>query len=79
MKSADIRVLAAVMYLIFSVSAQGQETSIQTARAAQNSSQEILPRLVKFSGTLLDAENRPMSQGPLDVTFALYARQTGAA
>lgn len=79
MKFADIRVLAAVICLIFTVSAQAQETSSQTAKATGTSSQEIVPRLVKFSGTLLDAENRPMSQGPLGVTFALYAQQTGGA
>jgi hypothetical protein len=79
MKFADIRVVAAVICLIFTVSAQAQETSGQTAKAAGPSSQEIVPRLVKFGGTLLDAENRPMSQEPLGVTFALYAQQTGGA
>ena len=37
-----------------------------------------VPRLVKFSGTLVDAQERPLT-GPVGVTFALYAQQTGGA
>jgi hypothetical protein len=37
-----------------------------------------VPRLIKFSGTLLDAQGQPM-KSPAGVTFALYARQAGDA
>jgi hypothetical protein len=37
-----------------------------------------VPRLIKFSGTLLDAQDRPLA-GPVGVTFALHAQQTGGA
>ena len=37
-----------------------------------------VPRLIKFSGTLLDDQSRPLA-GPVGVTFALYAQQNGGA
>lgn len=51
--------------------AQQAPTNGQTANAA-------VPRLIKFSGMLLDEQRRPMA-GPVGVTFALYAEQAGGA
>jgi endosialidase-like protein len=51
---------------------QSATTSAPSASAA------LVPRLIKFTGTLLDAQNRPMA-GPVGVTFALYAQQRGGA
>jgi hypothetical protein len=39
----------------------------------------MVPRVIKFSGTLLDAQDKPIVTGPVGVTFALYAEQTGGA
>lgn len=79
MKSANIHVLVVTACLIFATAVQAQEVSSQTAAAAQASSQTIVPPLVKFSGTLLDAQNRPLAAGLVGLTFALYAQQTGGA
>jgi hypothetical protein len=38
----------------------------------------VVPRLIKFSGTLLDEQGRAM-RGPIGVTFELYAQQSGGA
>jgi hypothetical protein len=38
----------------------------------------IVPRLIKFSGTLLDEQGQPM-KSPVGVTFALYGQQSGSA
>jgi hypothetical protein len=46
--------------------------------AASSASAAEVPRLIKFSGTLLDAQDRPLA-GPVGVTFALHAQQTGGA
>jgi hypothetical protein len=48
------------------------------ASPAPSASAAEVPRLIKFSGTLLDAQDRPMA-GPVGVTFALHAQQTGGA
>ena len=54
-------------------SASQSELSPTSAAAAAE-----VPRLIKFSGTLLDDQSRPMA-GPVGVTFALYAQQSGGA
>jgi hypothetical protein len=41
-----------------------------------SSSQAIVPRLMKFSGVLLDTLGKPLS-GPVDVTFTLYNTEAG--
>jgi hypothetical protein len=38
----------------------------------------IVPRLIKFSGTLVDEQAQPL-KSPAGVTFALYAQQSGGA
>ena len=85
MKSPNMQVAVVVAGLLFAVAARAQEPSRPSATAQATASEArpapsetIIPRLVKFSGTLLDAQERPMI-GPVGVTFALYARQTGGA
>src|SRR5216684_1899087 len=85
MKSPNMQVAVVVAGLLFAVAAQAQEPSRPNATAQATASEArlvpsetIIPRLVKFSGTLLDAQERPMA-GPVGVTFALYARQMGGA
>jgi Chaperone of endosialidase len=41
-------------------------------------SQTVVPRLIKFSGILSDLSGKPVT-GPVDVTFSLYAEQSGGA
>src|SRR6266481_4577381 len=66
------------MLLAPALLAQSPDSANQsTASPAQPSTAEV-PRLIKFSGTLLDAQDRPMA-GPVGVTFALHAQQTGGA
>jgi hypothetical protein len=57
--------------------AQSPDSANQSAASPAASAAEV-PRLIKFSGTLLDAQDRPMA-GPVGVTFALHAQQTGGA
>jgi hypothetical protein len=85
MKSLKIGVATALVCLVSVVAAQAQEGSKQSATqqaatngAAQAPSPTVVPRLIKFSGTLLDAQQRPLA-GPVGVTFALYAQQAGGA
>ena len=58
------------------VRAQAQSSGNQNVSAA---SVTVVPQLIKFSGTLLDAQNKPIATGPVSVTFAFYAEQTGGA
>jgi hypothetical protein len=58
------------------VRAQAQSSGNQNVPAA---SVTVVPQLIKFSGTLLDAQNKPIATGPVSVTFAFYAEQTGGA
>jgi hypothetical protein len=53
------------------LSAQQNELSSMTVPASASS----VPRLIKFSGTLLDEQGRPM-KSPVGVTFALYAHES---
>src|ERR1700680_4855946 len=81
MKSSNIldAMLVVCLFLAPAVWAQAPALANQGVSSDVSSpSTAIVPRLIKFSGTLLDAENRPMT-GPLGVTFALYAQQTGSA
>jgi len=54
--------------------AQTQQTAIPTA----NNISTVVPRLVRFSGTLLDERGSAMKE-PVGVTFALYTEQSGGA
>jgi hypothetical protein len=61
--------------------AEEQSVANQSAAAGSSAAEAnaMVPRLIKFSGTLLDAQGKPVATGPVGVTFALYAEQTGGA
>ena len=46
------------------------------ATAMSGTSASPVPRLIKFSGLLLDHQGQPL-KGPVGVTFGLYAQQSG--
>jgi hypothetical protein len=46
------------------------------AFAASSTSASPVPRLIEFSGVLLDHQGEPL-KGPVGVTFSLYAQQSG--
>src|SRR5215472_11685079 len=50
----------------------------QTANLTANNISTVVPRLIKFSGTLLDERGGAMKE-PVGVTFALYTEQSGGA
>src|SRR5215469_15249560 len=71
--------IAILLVLAPTVSAQEPVSQIQgTPPTASSVVTAEVPRLIKFSGTLLDAQARPLA-GPVGVTFALYAQETGGA
>src|SRR5215469_5449578 len=77
----SIAILLVSVFLMLTpmVSAQGPVSQNQgTAPSESSAVAAEVPRLIKFSGTLLDAQNRPL-EGPVGVTFALYAQQSGDA
>ena len=82
MKSSNIWVAMLVMCLFLApaVLAQQEAGSLNqtNSSAAPSVSTAVVPQLIKFNGTLLDADERPMT-GMTGVTFALYSEQTGGA
>jgi len=81
MKPSPISVAMLVVSLFLSPALLAQSPDSANQNAASPSpaaSAAEVPRLIKFSGTLLDAQDRPMA-GPVGVTFALHAQQTGGA
>jgi len=50
----------------------------QQQNTAADSTSTAVPRLIKFDGTLLNEQGHLM-KGPVGVTFALYAQQSGGA
>jgi hypothetical protein len=82
MKSSNIWVAMLVVCLFLAPAVLAQQDAgspIQTNSAAAPSvSTAVVPQLIKFNGTLLDADERPMT-GMTGVTFALYSEQTGGA
>jgi hypothetical protein len=71
--------LVVSLFLAPAVLAQSPGSANQSAASpAASASATEVPRLIKFSGTLLDAQDRPLA-GPVGVTFALHAQQTGGA
>ncbi|MFI5057408.1 MAG: hypothetical protein ACHQLQ_04420 [Candidatus Acidiferrales bacterium] len=79
MKPSPVSVVMLVVSLLLAraLLAQSPDSANQSAASSAASAAEV-PRLIKFSGTLLDAQDRPMA-GPVGVTFALHAQQTGGA
>jgi len=81
MKPSPISVAMLVVSLLLAPTllAQSRDSANQSAPSpAQSPATAEVPRLIKFSGTLLDVQDRPMT-GPIGVTFALHAQQTGGA
>jgi hypothetical protein len=78
MKPSSIAIALVVecLFLVPAVLAQARSSGNQGVSAAPMA---IVPQLIKFSGTLLDPQGRPIATGPVGVTFALYAEQTGGA
>jgi hypothetical protein len=71
--------LSTVVCVLFLAGALPQEARSQSAATnAASTTEAVVPRLMKFSGALLDAKNTPMP-GPVGVTFALYAQESGGA
>jgi hypothetical protein len=65
--------------LLFAFAAAGwSQQSANAAASAASGSTSQLPRLVKFSGTVKDANENPLT-GVVGVTFALYSEQSGGA
>jgi hypothetical protein len=64
------------LFLMLSFTAQLSAQQTQAAPAASGTSASPVPRLVKFSGVLVDHQDQPL-KGPVGVTFSLYAQQSG--
>jgi trimeric autotransporter adhesin len=81
MKPSPISVVMLVvsLFLAPAVLAQSPDSANQGAASpAPSAAAADVPRLIKFSGTLLDALDRPLA-GPVGVTFALYKEQERGA
>jgi hypothetical protein len=74
MRILFVCVFSLFLILAFSVQSFAQQT--QAAPAASVTSASPVPRLIKFSGILLDQQGQPL-KGPVGVTFSLYAQQSG--
>src|SRR4029077_10535463 len=73
----SVAMLVVSLFLAPALLAQSPDSANQNATSPAASAPDV-PRLIKFSGMLLDAQDRPMA-GPVGVTFALHAQQTGGA
>jgi hypothetical protein len=78
MKPSPISTALLVVSLFLAPALLAQSPDSANQGAASPASAAEVPRLIKFSGTLLDSQDRPMA-GPVGVTFALHAQQTGGA
>jgi len=78
MKPFPISAAILVVSLFFAPALLAQSPDSANQSAASSASAAEVPRLIKFSGTLVDAQDRPLA-GPVGVTFALHAQQTGGA
>jgi hypothetical protein len=82
MKSSNmwVAMLVVCLFLAPAVLAQQEAGSLNqtNSAAAPSVSTAVVPQLIEFNGTLLDADERPMT-GMTGVTFALYSEQTGGA
>ena len=79
MKPSHISIAILLMspFLVSSVCAQTPASGNQSGAAPTALAGEV-PRLIKFSGTMHDAQGRSPT-GPAGVTFALYSQQNGGA
>ncbi len=74
-----LEVVVVCLSVVVGIRAQeGQSQTAARPSVAPQAAGTIVPRLIKFTGSLLDGEGRPMT-GPVGVTFALYGQQTGGA
>ena len=64
------------LFLIPAFASQSFAQQTQAASTASGTSASPVPRLIKFSGILLDHQGQPL-KGPVGVTFSLYAQQSG--
>jgi trimeric autotransporter adhesin len=71
-----MRILFACVFSLFLILAFSVQSFAQQTQAAPTTSTSPVPRLIKFSGTLLDRQGQPL-KGPVGVTFSLYAQQSG--
>ena len=55
-----------------------EPASPAVAAPAQANAQALVPRLIKFNGTLRDLAGKPIA-GPVDVTFSLYTDEAGGS
>jgi hypothetical protein len=81
MKPSPISLVILLVWLFLAPTLMAQTPTAANqsmASTAQSPSAADVPRLIKFSGTLLDVQDRAMA-GSVGVTFALHAQQTGGA
>jgi len=64
------------LFLILAFAGQSLAQQTQGTPAASGDSASPVPRLIKFSGVLLEHQGQPL-KGPVGVTFSLYAQQSG--
>jgi hypothetical protein len=63
------------LFLILAFARESFAQQTQAAPTASSTSASPVPRLIKFSGVLLDHQGQPL-KGPVGVTFSLYAQQS---
>src|SRR5260370_2995403 len=70
--------LAAVLVVVSAVNSSAQQSSEATVTPpnSQLSSTALVPRLVRFSGTIKDAEGNQLT-GVITTTFSLYSQRSG--
>src|SRR5260370_10846895 len=70
--------LAAVLVVVSAVNSSAQQSSEATVTTpnSQLSSTALVPRLVRFSGTIKDAEGNQLT-GVITTTFSLYSQRSG--
>jgi len=83
MSRTRARLLSSIALLLVSFAgyalAQAPGIAASESRPARvSATTKIVPRLIKFSGTLLDAEGKPRP-GTTGLTFALYKDQQGGS
>src|SRR5260370_29750153 len=64
------------LFLILAFTGQSFAQQTQAVPATSGNSASPVPRLIKFSGVLLDHQGQPL-KGPVGVTFSLYSQQSG--
>jgi hypothetical protein len=68
MRRLDISVSLAVLAIVLVSSSFAQQTSTIT-----------VPNLIRYGGTLKDAQSAPLASSTVGVTFAIYSQQEGSA